>query len=323
MADSEVSAEESAARVAAAMKVLGELGDRVSLDGDLGSLTTYRVGGRGALVTAIRSVAELGLIKDALVASGLPVLVIGRGSNMLVSDRGFQGVALVLDAASFSDVELTEAGVRAGAALPLPALARQSVEAGLTGLEWAVGVPGSVGGGVRMNAGGHGSDIAHHLESATVVDVLAEAAPEEVSLEDMQFSYRRSSVASHHVVVAAGFRLSAGDPDRGRATIREIVRWRREHQPGGQNAGSVFTNPPGTSAGWLIDSAGLKGRRFRSAEVSPKHANFIQADPGGSADDVYELIGLIRDEVRRFHGIDLKTEVQLVGFASSSGRGLG
>jgi UDP-N-acetylmuramate dehydrogenase len=305
------------------MKVLTELGDRVTLDGDLGSLTTYRVGGRAALVTAIRSVGELRLIKDALVASGLPVLVIGRGSNMLVSDRGFPGLALVLEPTSFSDIEVTGTGVRAGAAVPLPALARQSVEAGLTGLEWAVGVPGSVGGGVRMNAGGHGSDIAHHLASATVVDLLVEAAPEEVSLEDMRFSYRRSSVASHHVVVAADFRLSAGDPDRGRATIREIVRWRREHQPGGQNAGSVFANPPGTSAGWLIDSAGLKGRRFRSAEVSPKHANFIQADPGGSADDVYGLIGLIRDEVQRFHGIDLKTEVRLVGFASSSRRGLG
>ena len=323
MADSQISAEEGAAGVAAAVELLGALGDRVTAGGDLGSLTTYRVGGRGALVTEIRSVDEFGLIKDALAASGLPVLVFGRGSNMLVADRGFPGLALILDPVSFSNVEVTATGVRAGAALPLPALARQSVEAGLTGLEWAVGVPGSVGGGVRMNAGGHGSDIAHHLESAIVVDVLASAAPERVSLEDMRFSYRRSSVASHHVVVAADFRLSPGDPDEGRATIREIVRWRREHQPGGQNAGSVFTNPPGTSAGWLIDSAGLKGRRFRSAEVSPKHANFIQADPGGSADDVYQLIGLIRDEVLRFHGVDLQTEVRLVGFSSGSSRGLG
>ncbi|HEX4863667.1 MAG TPA: UDP-N-acetylmuramate dehydrogenase [Acidimicrobiales bacterium] len=321
--DSDGRAADTAAAVAAAMKVLSDLGDRVIPDGDLGSMTTYRVGGRAALVATMRSVDELGLIKDALVASGLPVVVIGRGSNMLVSDRGFAGLALVLDPGCFSDVEVAGTGVRAGAALPLPALARQTVEAGLTGLEWAVGVPGSVGGGVRMNAGGHGSDIAHHLESATVVDVLAGAIPEELALESMRFAYRRSSVTPHHVVVAATFRLEPGDPEQGRETIREIVRWRREHQPGGQNAGSVFTNPPGTSAGWLIDSAGLKGRRVRSAEVSPKHANFIQADPGGSADDVNELIVLIRDEVRRVHGIDLHAEVRLVGFSSSSSRGLG
>ena len=323
MGDSEGSPEDGMVRVAAAAKVLRELGERLTPAGDLGSLTTYRVGGPASLIATVRTTQELALIRDALVASALPVLVVGRGSNLLVSDRGFSGIAVVLDPATFSDVDLEGTHVTAGAALPLPALARQTVEAGLAGLEWAVGVPGSVGGGVRMNAGGHGSDISHHLQSATVVDLSASAIPEEVSLERMRFSYRHSSVGTHRVVVAATFGLSPGERQEGRETIREIVRWRREHQPGGQNAGSVFTNPAGTSAGWLIDSAGLKGRRYRSAEVSPKHANFIQADPGGSADDVHELIGIIRQEVRRVHGIELQTEVRLVGFESSSSRGLG
>ncbi len=125
------------------------------------------------------------------------------------------------------------------------------------------------------------------------------------------------------------FVLAPGDPEAGRATIRDIVRWRREHQPGGQNAGSVFTNPPGqppaNSAGWLIDTAGCKGRRWGSAMVSPKHANFIQADEAGSADDVRALLEAVRAEVQRAHGVDLQTEVRMIGFvpqSSTSGKGL-
>jgi UDP-N-acetylmuramate dehydrogenase len=309
-------------RLKAALAVLSSLGDRAVPGGNLGSLTTYRVGGPAGVLVTVRSTDELALVKDALGKSALPVLLVGRGSNLLVSDRGFPGIAVILDPSTFSDVAIDGELVSAGAALPLPALARQTVEAGLTGLEWAVGVPGSVGGGVRMNAGGHGSDIAHHLESATIVDLEGSGVPEEIPLDRMDFSYRRSAVSPGRAVVSARFRLATGNADQGRATIREIVRWRREHQPGGQNAGSVFTNPAGTSAGWLIDSAGLKGRRHRSAEVSTKHANFIQADPGGSADDVYELIEIVRGEVLDQHGIHLEHEVRLVGFpASSSSRG--
>ena len=301
-------------RIRAALRVLHPLGDRVVRGGDLGSLTTYRVGGPAALLLTAQSVEELSLVKDALVESGLPVLIVGRGSNLLVSDRGFPGIAIVLDPSKFSDVEIERHMVSAGAALPLPALARQTVEAGLTGLEWAVGVPGSVGGGVRMNAGGHGSDVAHHLESATIVDLEGTGVPEVIPVGRMDFSYRHSAVTPARAIVSARFHLSPGEREKGRATIREIVRWRREHQPGGQNAGSVFTNPPGASAGLLIDSAGLKGRRVRSAEVSPKHANFIQADPGGSAEDIRELIEIVRAEVLRHNGVDLQHEVRLIGF---------
>jgi UDP-N-acetylmuramate dehydrogenase len=203
--------------------------------------------------------------------------------------------------------------VRAGAALGLPVLARRAVEAGARGLEWAVGVPGSVGGAVRMNAGGHGSDVAASLRSYRWMD-LASGGGGEDGIERLDAFYRATSVGPSEVVVSAEFAAARGPVEPGRAEIAEIVRWRRANQPGGSNAGSVFTNPPGQSAGALIDGAGLKGRREGSASVSTKHANFIQADHGGSADDVHRLIGVVRDLVEAGTGIRLETEVRLVGF---------
>jgi UDP-N-acetylmuramate dehydrogenase len=314
-----------------ALDTLAPLGDQVTPGGALGRLTTYRVGGGAAvLVTAERS-TDLDLVRDSARSSGLPVLVVGRGSNLLVADAGFGGIALVLDPEGFGAVIIDGVGVRAGAAVALPALARQTVDAGLTGLEWAVGVPGSVGGGVRMNAGGHGSDIAHSLHSCRVQDLSPDGPGGSRTLlrPDLQYGYRTSAIQATDVVVEARFQLAPGNRQAGRETIRDIVRWRREHQPGGQNAGSVFTNPPGEppadSAGWLIETAGCKGQRWGTAMVSPKHANFIQADDQGSADDVRALLEAVRSEVARVHRVDLETEVRMIGFTSqpsTSGRGL-
>jgi UDP-N-acetylmuramate dehydrogenase len=192
--------------------------------------------------------------------------------------------------------------------------ARRTVRAGLTGFEWAVGVPGSIGGAVRMNAGGHGSDMAASLIEARVVDLTHPRNDGVVPLVQLELGYRRSAVAPHHVVVAATLGLRPGDRAAGEREIAEIVAWRRANQPGGQNAGSVFTNPPGDSAGRLIDSAGCKGMRLGSAEVSPKHANFFQADAGGSADDVRALMETVRRRVRDHSGVDLHPETRLVGF---------
>lgn len=307
------------AAVETAAAALAPLGDRVVRNGPVGVLTTYRVGGAAALLITVAAPGELEHVASASRESGLPVLVVGRGSNLLVSDSGYPGIALLLDSGSFSYVEVDGTRVRAGAAVPLPVLARQTVDAGLTGMEWAVGVPGSVGGAVRMNAGGHGSDIAHHLVSATVFD-LDSSRSSAWQPPDLDFGYRHSAVTARQVVVDAHLQLSPGDPDHGRETIRQIVKWRRDHQPGGQNAGSVFTNPPGTSAGLLIESAGLKGRRWRSAEVSTKHANFIQADQGGSADDIRALIDLVRHEVESRHGVVLSPELRMIGFGAGEPR---
>jgi UDP-N-acetylmuramate dehydrogenase len=301
--------------VAVALETLEPLGDRAVARGELGALTTYRVGGAAAILVTAGSLDDLYAVATAADESGLPVLVVGRGSNLLVADAGFPGIAVVLDPAGFADVTIERPTVAAGAAVALPALARQTVEAGLTGMEWAVGVPGSVGGAVRMNAGGHGSDVAHTLVDCHLVDLGRPGARVEVRTRDqLRFGYRSSAVTASMVVTGGRFALQPGDPDSGRDTIRQIVRWRREHQPGGQNAGSVFTNPPGDSAGRIIDAAGLKGRRFGSAMVSPKHANFIQADTGGRADDVKALMAIVAEEVLAKYGITLHPEVRMVGF---------
>jgi UDP-N-acetylmuramate dehydrogenase len=290
------------------------LGDRARRDQPLGALTTYRVGGRAALFMTAEDEDDLALARTAVGETGVPVLLVGRGSNLLVADAGFPGLAVTLGE-GFATITIDGTRVRAGSAVSLPVLARQTAAAGLTGLEWAVGVPGSVGGAVRMNAGGHGSDTAALLRRYRFVD-LAGGEDGEFDAARLEFAYRYSTVAAQHVVVWGEYELAPGDADASAAEISEIVRWRREHQPGGQNAGSVFTNPPGDSAGRLVDAAGLKGHRVGSAHVSTKHANFIQADDGGSADDVWHLVGEVQRLVEERTGIHLEPELRVVGFST-------
>ena len=288
------------------------LGDRAQRHVPIGPLTTYRVGGPAALFLEARDESDLAAAREAVRAGGVPVLVVGKGSNLLVADAGFPGLAIVLGEA-FAAVDVDGTRVRAGGAMALPVLARRTAAAGLTGFEWAVGVPGSVGGAVRMNAGGHGSDMAACVTRARVVDLVGDV-DSELDAAALRFGYRRSSITSSQVVVWADLALQRGDRERSEAEIAEIVRWRREHQPGGQNAGSVFTNPPGDSAGRLVDAAGLKGFRVGSAHVSVKHANFIQADEGGSADDVLALVREVQRRVEDRMGVRLEPELRLVGF---------
>lgn len=322
--------------------VAAALGERCRRDVPIGPRTTYQVGGRASLFLEATSVEELAAVAAARAGTGVGVLVLGRGSNLLVADAGFPGLVVTLSPDAFgtilgirdaAGVGTGPAGagvgagtgkasrVRAGGAVPLPVLARRTAAAGLTGLEWAVGVPGSVGGAVRMNAGGHGADTRATLLRCQVVD-LGTGQAEVCSAEDLGLGYRHSSVGDDQVVVEAEYQLAPGDRDASEATIRDIVRWRREHQPGGQNAGSVFVNPlgepPGNSAGWLVDAAGLKGRRLGSATVSTRHANFIQADPGGSADDVLALMLEVQQLVSQRLGVTLKAEVRLLGFSKDS-----
>jgi UDP-N-acetylmuramate dehydrogenase len=301
------------ATVAAAARLLG---DRAQRDVALGPMTTYRVGGPAALFVLVDDDAALADVVEAVGSSGVDVLVVGRGSNLLVADRGFPGLALQLGE-RWAEVAVRGTEVRAGAAAALPVVARRTVDAGLTGFEWAVGVPGSIGGAVRMNAGGHGSDLAASLVGVRVVDV-ARGEDEQVPLADLHLGYRRSSLRPEQLVLEATLRLAPGDPEHGRREIAEIVRWRREHQPGGANAGSVFTNPEGDSAGRLIEEAGAKGLRVGSAEVSTKHANFIQAAPDGSADDVLALMHEVQRRVHEHTGVRLHPETRLVGFEEVS-----
>jgi UDP-N-acetylmuramate dehydrogenase len=293
--------------------VVRQLGSLAQRDVPLGPRTTYRVGGAAAVLVELRSDDDIATLSRAVSATAIDTVVVGKGSNLLVADAGFPGLAVVLGE-PFAAVEVEGTTVLAGAAAALPVVARRSVAAGLTGFEWAVGVPGTIGGAVRMNAGGHGSDMSASLLGIRAVD-LRSGEDGWVPSADLHLGYRTSSVRDHHLVLRADLGLRADDdPDRGQADLRDIVAWRRAHQPGGPNAGSVFTNPPGESAGRLIEAAGAKGLRHGTAVVSTKHANFIQADDGGRADDVHALMGMLIERVEAHSGIRLHPETHCVGF---------
>lgn len=294
-----------------------ELAPSLRRDYAMAAHTTYRVGGPVRLFVTADDRAELDTLASIVAASSAaggppPVLIVGRGSNLLVADRGFDGLAVVLGR-GLAAFEIDGTTVTASGGALLPVLARASADAGLTGFEWAVGVPGTAGGAVRMNAGGHGSDMSESLVEAVVVD-LHRGGSTVLSVEDLRLGYRSSSITAHQAVASIKLQLRFGDRRDARAELAEIVQWRRANQPGGRNAGSVFTNPEHAAAGALIESAGARGLRIGSAEVSPKHANFIQSDEGGCAADIVEVMREVRRLVMAEHGVDLATETRLVGF---------
>lgn len=308
----------------AAAQLTDALGAAVHRDHPLASMTTYRVGGRAAVFVEARSVDDLMSVARARLQWRIPVIVIGRGSNMLVADAGFPGVAVSV-AAFASEIEIGAGDivdgapvvVTAGGGAALPVVARRTAAAGVRGFEWAVGVPGSIGGAVRMNAGGHGSDMAACLVDVGVVDLNApDVGVVRRRSDELALRFRASSLGPAHVVLDARLALRRGDVAEAEREIAEVVRWRREHQPGGQNCGSVFVNPvPGeVTAGGLIDELGLRGFRIGSSWVSEKHANFVQADDGGSAADVRAVIEAVRTRVAECTGFHLRSEVRLVGF---------
>lgn len=303
------------------------LGDRVDLDHPVAEATTYRVGGRASYHFVAESIEDLVRVAGLCRDTGLMAVVIGRGSNVLFSDDGFQGLVVHLgDFAArvvIPGIEIVPVGspveVRLGAAVPLPVAARQLASAGLSGFEWAVGVPGTVGGAIRMNAGGHGSDMAHSLRSAEVFD-FRRSSVRTMKTAELQLRFRGSGLTDDDVVLGVVIEVRRGTAEESMALIDEIVRWRRSNQPGGQNAGSVFVNPvPGeVSAGELVDRCGLRGFRIGTASVSDKHANFIQADPQGRAADVVAVMKHVRRTVLAKTGFALRSEIRLVGFDAES-----
>jgi len=279
----------------------------------LGPLTTYKAGGPAALFAEVGTDAELTALVDSGVTGRHALLVLGRGSNLVVADSGFDGLVIKL-VGEFTRAGVAGTKVEAGGAMPLPRLARRSVDAGVAGLEFFVGVPGSVGGAVRQNAGCFGTETRDRLVSATIVDLVTGTKAER-DLEDLDLGYRHSNVSTRDLVVSATFHGFRGDPARGKEKMREITRWRKEHQPGGTlNAGSVFKNPPGGTAGELIDSLGLKGMAIGGVSVSGKHANFFVAGPDATSDDIRQLVDAVKDTVFERSGTILETEVQFVGF---------
>jgi UDP-N-acetylmuramate dehydrogenase len=313
---------------AVAARLAAALGERVERDVPFSRLTTYGLGGPAAVL--VRAVDESDLTAVArTLPPGVPFLCVGRGSNLLVADEGFAGVAILLEG-PLADLEIvadpTDPGdgtVLAGAGVKLPVLARQAAAAGWGGVEFFAGIPGSVGGAVRMNAGGHGKETVEVLRRAWLVDLGAggDAAVEERPVASLDLTYRHSNIGPAHVVVRAEFAVTARPAEECKAEIDEVVRWRRANQPGGNNAGSVFTNPPGDSAGRLIDGCGLKGFRVGTAWVSERHANFFQAEPDGRgrASDVVGLVLEVQRRVEVETGVHLVPELRRVAFAGLAG----
>lgn len=284
---------------------------------DLGPLTTYKLGGRAAWFADAESEATLVEILES--AHDLDLVVLGRGSNIVVSDSGFPGLVVRLTSEFLTASIATDQSVVAGGGMPLPKLARFAVGEDRGGLEFFVGIPGSVGGAVRMNAGGHGSDTASWLVEATVLDrssLTTRTRPP----EDLDLSYRHSNLTDDDLVVSGRFRTFDQPKARGEEILREVTRWRKQHQPGGTlNAGSVFKNPPGDAAGRVIDSLGLKGYRRGGVAVSEMHANFFVSDKDATAQDVWNLVWAVRRRVGEETGTWLEPELRFLGEFDVSG----
>lgn len=279
----------------------------------LGPLTTYKSGGPSRLYASPDGPEQLSRIARATRALDLPLLVLGRGSNLLVADSGFDGVTIQM-ATGFADISYDGLEVRAGAGAPLPRVARGSVDAGIAGLEFFVGVPGSVGGAVRQNAGCFGVETRDRLVS---VDIVAMNSGDSFTADadSLGLEYRKSNLAPDWVVVSAVFAGTGTDVSGSNEELRRITRWRKENQPGGTlNAGSVYKNPPGTTAGYLIDSAGLKGFALGEVSVSERHANFFVATQQATSQQIRDLIFEVRRLVAERTGVLLEPEIQMVGF---------
>ena len=278
-------------------------------------ITTYKLGGPAEMFAEVNRLADLDLIAAALAADPRPVLALGRGSNLVISDEGLAGVVIQLGH-EFSRIEVSDM-VLAGGGAGMPQVARASTRAGRLGLEFLVGIPGSVGGGVRQNAGCFGQEIGDVIVSAVIYD-LGQGRPRSVDLTGLGLSYRHSAIGPLELVIGATFRVEPGEPPVGDERMRAITRWRRDNQPGGTlNAGSVFKNPAGDSAGRIIDAVGLKGLAVGGAAVSERHANFFVAMPGAKAIDVYRLVQEVALRVQKATGIVLETEIQFAGVFES------
>jgi UDP-N-acetylmuramate dehydrogenase len=302
--------------IATGTDIQRRLGIRTSRDEPLARFTTMRVGGPADLYAAAHNPFELrGLVKFAR-AREIRYTLLGRGSDVVISDAGVRGLLVHVRAEGH---EIVDGTLVADAGLPMAKAATVTAAAGLSGLEFGLAIPGNVGGAVWANAGAHASDVAAILESAVVMQ--ADGSEARLDGAGLGLAYRESRLKHPpagqppEVVLAATFRLAPGDPEVIRARLDEIRRWRREHQPLGiPSAGSVFRNPSaGPSAGALIDACGLKGRRIGGAVVSPVHANWILNDQGGTATDVRRLGEHVRATVERATGVRLAFEVVFLG----------
>lgn len=283
--------------------------DQMELDTPLGPMTWYRLGGKARYLFRPDDVDGLSRLVRRARDAEVPLKVLGAGANVLIRDDGFDGVVVRLDREAFRSVERNGSRVRAGAGVDLMNLARRCSESGLSGMEGLAGIPASVGGALRMNAGGRFGEIGQVVHGATVLSPAGEV--EQWSREQIGFGYRASKLGDR-IVLTADFDLIPADPLETRRRFDECFAYKRATQPlSEKSAGCVFKNPPGHSAGALIDRAGLKGARCGAAQVSQRHANFIVADRGARASDVIRLIDLVRDRVLAEFDTELEVEIDI------------
>lgn len=276
----------------------------------LGPLTWFQLGGPAEYLIEPRSEAELGTVLRRCHDSGIPLRILGLGANVLVPDEGVRGVVVRLVDEAFTRMVFNVDRAVVGAGVELTKLVRSAVRRGLEGLEALAGIPGTVGGGLRMNCGGRYGEIAQPLEHVRVMAMNGRVLDRQTA--SLEFGYRRCSLGDD-LILGAVFRLRQTDPAALHRRFQEIWAYKQASQPamGAHSAGCVFRNPKGHSAGQLIDRAGLKGFRMGSAYISERHANFAMADRGGRAADVRRLIDAVVDRVGERFGIRLEPEVKI------------
>ena len=291
------------------MPIFNGLDPIVKTDYRLARHTWYGLGGPADYFIQPADVDQLKEVVRRCREHSLKIYVLGCGSNLLVSDEGVRGAVIRLDAEAFRQVRVEDDIVTAGAGVDLGQLVLECVKKGLSGLEGLTGIPGSIGGAVWMNAGGQFGDIGTVVESTTVMDVHGKVYDK--AKPELAFDYRSSNIASRFIL-GATLRLTPADPEQIMRTVQEAWIYKKNHQPlNTRNCGCVFKNPPGQSAGALIDRTGLKGLQAGGAKVSEKHANFIVAEKGCTSGDVLRLIDTVRDKVKEGTGIELETEIEI------------
>ncbi|HUO06417.1 MAG TPA: UDP-N-acetylmuramate dehydrogenase [Candidatus Binataceae bacterium] len=286
-------------------------GARVKSAMPLKDLTSFRIGGPADLFVMVEDEAELMHAKAAAFRAGVPCFCLGAGTNLLVSDRGMRGLVLRLGD-GFKRITIDGVNVVAGAAAQFGELVEAVVAACLAGLEFGEGIPGTVGGGLVMNAGAFGGEIARVVTLVHGVTMAGEAVA--LTKDEVKFAYRRTELPANFTITRVDLTLTPGNREQLQSRVAELHAKRAARQPRGvPNAGSIFKNPPGNFAGRLLESAGLKGRRMGGAAFSDQHANFIVNLGDASAGDVRELIEMARNRVREQSGVLLEPEVKLVG----------
>ncbi len=271
--------------------------------------TWFRIGGPARWLVTPRTQEELQEAVARCIENGIAIYVLGLGANLLVSDAGIDGAVFRLSEDEWRKIEVQGTTVTAGAGVDMQKLLVKMVRQGLSGVECLAGIPGSVGGGIRMNAGGKFGDFGRVISRVSVMDTAGVVYDR--TRDDLEFGYRYANISARFILQAT-LDLEEEDPDRILKKTKEIWMFKRNSQPlNTHNAGCIFKNPPGYSAGALIDQAGLKGLRIGGAEVSAKHANFIVAYPGCLAEDVMKLMKAVREKVYDKHDILLETEVQI------------